>query len=328
MNPKESSLRLPHDVVLEDCGCPLGCPRDDQEILRGVDHINGISGEFTIVRCNRCELMRTNPRPTAQTIGVYYPSDYGPYLGTIASNRSGLTARLATFARKFVDFRSEAIPDIEPGHALEFGCASGAFLQKLAALGWSPVGVEFSESAAERARGLGFEVHAGAMENVELPNSRFDLVVGWMVLEHLHRPIEVLKRLHAATSPGAWLAISVPNCASSSFTKFRGHWFPLHLPNHLFHFTPDSLGKVLAAGGWEVKRCMQQRILVDWMLSAALRRLSKSKTSRMANVVLKLPSGGAGLALNLLLYPAALIFAAFGAGTRMTVWAQRRDSNC
>ena len=327
MNFKDS-FNLPLGVVLEECNCPLGCSKDDREILRGFDRINGISGEFTVVRCNKCELMRTNPRPTPETIGVYYPSDYGPYLGTIARKRSAAGSNVASLIKKFIDFRGEAIPDIKRGHALEFGCASGSYLQKLAIAGWTPVGIEFSPIAADRARALGFEVHVGAIENIRLPDSKFALVVGWMVLEHLHHPVEVLKCLHAATTEGAWLAISVPNCASPSFSKFLGNWFPLHLPNHLFHFTPDSLRKVLEAGGWEVKRCMQQRIMIDWMLSKALARLSSNPESSWAKFVLKLPTGRAGLLLNLLLYPFALIASSLGMGTRMTVWAQRKDLNC
>jgi len=327
MNCKDSYI-FPLGVVLEECNCPLGCAKDDREILRGFDRINGIPGEFTVVRCNQCELMRTNPRPTPETIGAYYPSDYGPYLGTIAKSKTATPSRLASFAKKFIDFRCDTIPDIKPGYALEFGCASGSYLQKLAASGWTAEGVEFSPSAAGRARDLGFKVHVGAIETVSLPASKFGLVVGWMVLEHLHQPVTVLKCLHAATTKGAWLAISVPNCAAPSFTTFLGNWFPLHLPNHLFHFTPDSLRKVLDAGGWEIKRCMQQRIMVDWMLSSALARLSLYPESRWARFVLGLPTGRAGLWLNLFLYPFALIASSLGAGTRMTVWAQRKDMTC
>lgn len=327
MNSKDSFI-LPVGVVLEECNCPLGCAKDDREILRGFDRINGISGEFTVVRCNHCELMRTNPRPTPETIGAYYPSDYGPYLGTIARSNTATPSRLASSAKKFIDFRCDTIPDLKPGYALEFGCASGSYLQKLGAAGWTAVGIEFAPSAADRARGLGFEVHVGAIETVSLPPSKFGLVVAWMVLEHLHQPVTVLKCLHAATTKDAWLAISVPNCASPSFSKFLGNWFPLQLPNHLFHFTPDSLRKILDAGGWEIKRCMQQRIMIDWMLSTALARLSLNPESRWAKVVLGLPNGRAGLLLNLILYPFALIASSFGAGTRMTVWAQRKDLTC
>jgi SAM-dependent methyltransferase len=318
-------LDPPIGVVLEECNCPLGCSKDDGVILRGFDRINNIPGQFTLVRCNHCELMRTNPRPTPETISAYYPSSYGPYLGTIARKPSLTRFLLSSLVKKFIDFRVEAIPDIKRGYALEFGCASGSYLCKLAIEGWIPVGIEFSRDAADRARDLGFEVYVGAIENISLPESKFDLVVGWMVLEHLHQPVEVLKSMHIATNKGAWMAISVPNCADLSFVKFCGDWFPLQLPTHLFHFTPSSLRKVLDAGGWEIKRCMHQRIIVDWLLSIALARLALRPQCHWAQLVLRLPEGRTGLLLNLLLYPFALITSSLGVGTRMTVWAQRKD---
>lgn len=321
-------LDPPPGVALEDCDCPLGCCKDDSVILRGFDRINGIAGQFDVVRCNCCELMRTNPRPTPESIGVYYPSDYGPYLGTIARKSSVMSSILTSLVKKFVDFKSESIPDIKRGYALEFGCASGSYLLKLASNGWIPTGIEFSPGAANRARDLGFEVYVGAIEKILLPESKFHLVVGWMVLEHLHQPIEVLKNMHAATTKGAWMAISVPNCEDFSFLKFCGDWYPLQLPNHLFHYTPDSLRKVLEAGGWEIKCCMQQRILIDWILSAILTRLSSCPESRWAKFIFGLLTGRAGLLLNLCLYPFALIASSIGMSTRMTVWAQRKDSPC
>src|SRR4051812_38486661 len=75
---------LPEGVELEDCPCPNGCVRSDSFILEGEDRLHGLPGRFLVVRCGGCELMRTNPRPTAATISAYYPSDYGPYASNLA----------------------------------------------------------------------------------------------------------------------------------------------------------------------------------------------------------------------------------------------------
>ena len=49
------------DVKLERVACPNGCANDDAFLLIGYDRLNGIAGEFTLVRCNQCGLQRTNP---------------------------------------------------------------------------------------------------------------------------------------------------------------------------------------------------------------------------------------------------------------------------
>ena len=48
--------------------------------------------------------------------------------------------------------------------------------------------------------------------------------------------------------------VSVPNLASWGFRYFREHWWGLHLPHHLLHFTPQTLQRALEAHGLEVIR--------------------------------------------------------------------------
>ncbi len=318
---------IPEGVILEDAPCPHGCNAGDTRLFEARDRINGLPGLFPLVRCNCCGLIRTNPRPTTETIGYYYPSNYGPYLGTKIPNEGVRVGFIRRTIKKLIDFRSEAIPNLSPGKALEIGCASGSFLAKLATHGWDVTGVEFSLSAALAARQSGFTVYQGAIESVDLSGKTFDLVVGWMVLEHLHDPIAALQKLHDAASPGAWLVLSTPNCAGG-LERFRADWFPLHVPNHLFHFTQETVNTLLSAGGWEMRRCMQQRVLIDIPLSLALVLQSKNALPWLSKMLLRLPNGKAGLVFNLMCYPVALILALFGKGSRMTVWAQRKGQAC
>ena len=69
-------------IQMEDVPCPFGCPQNDEVVLTGHDLLHNLPGEFTVVKCRSCGLMRTNPRPTQETISFYYPDRYGSYLGT------------------------------------------------------------------------------------------------------------------------------------------------------------------------------------------------------------------------------------------------------
>jgi SAM-dependent methyltransferase len=243
---------VPAGVEVEDRACPLGCPRNDQLVLMANDRLHGLPGRYPVVKCGTCGLMRTNPRPTARSIAFYYPTEYAPY----AESRSYEAHEVSgprRWIRKFVSGPSNAVPDVTPGHLLEFGCASGAFLAYMARRGWTCEGIEFSEAAAQRAQQLGFRVQVGALEDATPPTQPCDLIAGWMVLEHLHEPIDCLRQLRGWARDQGWLAVSVPDIGAFDFALAGADWYGLHVPNHLYHFDRLSIRRVMDAAGWKVE---------------------------------------------------------------------------
>lgn len=309
-------------VPLEDIDCPLGCLRQDEVILTGRDLLHNLPGEFNVVKCCTCGLMRTNPRPTTDAIGVYYPDDYGPYLGTqiqAAEVGSSFKQWLKFFAKRFFKTNSMKLPKLKPGRMLEIGCASGAFLHQMSGQGWQVQGVEFSEKAAQAAAQLGYHVHAGPLENAPNPDEPFDLIVGWMVLEHLHDPLACLKKLSEWAKPGALLALSVPNAGSLEFKLFKEKWYALQLPTHIHHFTPATLEKILLASGWRLESVHHQRALSNLIASIGYVLRDKGYT-KLGQKFINFPER-AGV-WNYALYPLAWLFSLFGQTGRMTVWAR------
>jgi 2-polyprenyl-3-methyl-5-hydroxy-6-metoxy-1,4-benzoquinol methylase len=317
---------MPPEVQLENTACPLGCPPADETILVGRDRLHNLPGEFTVVKCRTCGLMRTDPRPTPETIGYYYPDDYGPYLGTrvdptrVSSGPLPVWKRLA---KKVFQFNTQRLPPLPPGRMLEVGCASGAFLHRMACQDWKVEGVEFSQEAAHSARSLGYSVYTGSIEGAPDLNHLYDLVVGWMVLEHVYDPLLALKKLHGWAKPGGWLAISVPNAAALEFRLFKGAWYALQLPNHLFHYTPQTLEMLLERAGWRMEKVFHQRILTNLVASLGHCLQDKKPRSKLLGYLANFP--GRGVGGNLLLYPAAYVLSLFGQTGRMTVWAKRRE---
>lgn len=306
--------------LLEDVDCPLGCPRQDTPVLTGRDLLHGVPGEFSVVRCASCGLMRTNPRPTPESIGLYYPDDYGPYLGSRVEATG--PARRSLFARllgPLVRFNTEELPALPPGRMLEVGCASGAFLHRMAQRGWQVQGIEYSDRAAQAARALGYPVHTGSLETAPAPDAPVDLLVGWMVLEHLHDPVAGLRKLRACARPGAWLVLSVPNAGSFEFRLFRRNWYALQLPTHLQHFTPRTLERMLRAGGWQMEKVFHQRILGNLVASLGYMMRERGFTRAGEGLIAFPDRPGLG---QYLLYPLARLLSWFGQTGRMTVWAR------
>ena len=310
---------------LEDAPCPLCCTKGDELILTGYDLLNNLPGKFTVVKCRACGLMRTSPRPTPEKMGFYYPDNYGPYKGTQVDNNrekeNSFKTNILRIAKIIFDTRSTVIPKLRPGRMLEIGCASGSYLHYMAKNGWQVEGIEFSPIPAQSARDLGYAVETGALEKIIKPENRYDLIVGWMVLEHLHQPVESLRKMAKWACSNAMLVISVPNIGSFESRIFGRNWYALQVPTHLFHYDTESIVKTLRAGGWEVVRIHHHRSVSNLIASTGY-WLNERGFSNLGKKLVMFPETGGHLAL-LILFPLALILSWFGQTGRMTVWAKR-----
>jgi 2-polyprenyl-3-methyl-5-hydroxy-6-metoxy-1,4-benzoquinol methylase len=310
---------------LESVTCPLDCAQNDEVVVRGNDLLHGLPGEFTVLRCVTCGLQRTSPRPTPQTISHYYPADYGPYLGTQVMNGgvavNGLKASAIEFGKRLFDTKATSLPNLKPGRLLEIGCASGSYLHHMAQRGWEVEGIEFSPTAAQSAQALGYKVDIGALETVEKPAHSYDLIVGWMVLEHLHQPVQSLRKLAQWARTDAALVVSVPNAGSAESRIFGRHWYALQLPTHLFHYSAASITKLMQTSGWEVVRILHHRNIGNLVASTGywLRDLG---FTRLGQKFINFPERSGRLGA-LLTFPLALPLAWLGQTGRMTVWAKR-----
>jgi len=312
------------EIELEDVPCPVGCAAGDDVVLFGHDRLQGLPGRFRVVRCRGCALMRTNPRPARSSMGAYYLPEYGPYLGTRVTAQTDAPRSLwRRAARRLFPFNAERLPSVAPGRMLEVGCASGAFLHRMAARGWDVEGIEFSPEAAAAARPLGHPVHAGPLETAPSPAAPYDLVVAWMTLEHLHDPVLGLRKLRGWTRKGGWLVASVPNAGALEFRVFKDAWYALHLPNHLYHFTPKTVDRVLGRAGWRVERIFHQRLLGNLVASIGYRMQDRGCPPRLTRPLVDFPEK-ARLG-HLVLLPVAGVLGGLGQTGRMTIWARPID---
>jgi len=311
-------------VIFEDVPCCIGCTKNDEVIFSAHDLLHDLPGTYNVVKCCTCGLIRTNPRPTSETIGFYYPDDYGPYLGSMVQLDRGespaaIKRLLKPLVNRIFNFNGTILPSLAPGRMLEIGCASGSYLHQMAGNGWQVQGIEFSEKAAQSAKELGYPVHSGPLETAPQPEDAFDLIVGWMVLEHLYDPVAGLRKLRKWAKTGTWLVLSVPNAGSLEFRLLKDKWYALQVPTHLHHFTPQSLEKVLRAGGWKLGKVYHQRTLSNLIGSLGYILRDKGYT-RLGKKLIDFPEQGGNLAYAL--YPLSWLLSLFGQTGRMTVWAR------
>lgn len=311
----------PAGVELEEVACPLGCGSRDRVVLEGTDWIYGIPGKFAVVRCERCGLMRTSPRPTSETIAAYYPSNYGPHaVGQLPAPGDEPRRSWKSSLRALFEFNTERIPNVVPGRLLEVGCATGTFLDAMRSRGWDVTGIERSQHAADVARRKGLRVLTTPIESAPLANETFDLIVAWMALEHFHEPVAALRRLRDWITPQGCLAASVPDASAFGLRIFGASWYALGLPVHLFHFTPQTLRKVLEASGWRLERVHHQRLMNN-ILPSVGRVLSRVPVLRAASQPLIAFPERTGYH-NYALYPLAAALAAMHQTGAITFWAK------
>ena len=115
---------------------------------------------------------------------------------------------------------------------------------------------------------LGLKVLTGTLPHPDLGPCMFDVVTMWHSLEHVHRPLDVLRESFRLLVPGGKLVVACPNIESLPFYWFASNWFGLDLPRHLTHFTPKTLRVMLETAGFRVERVQLLRHS-DWLRSSA-----------------------------------------------------------
>jgi SAM-dependent methyltransferase len=230
---------------MEEGNCPTCGPG-----ARAENFLQVSSGKylFSYVRCSACGLVFLNPRPEAAEMQGFYDEDY--YGGEDRKFRSGLEILRRWFARARA--RRAGRYFASPGTLLDVGCGQGTFLQWMQGNGWRGHGTELSSRSASRALQAGISVSVGEIRENQFPTDFFDLVTFWQVLEHLRDPSAVLRRVRPLLKHGGIVAISTPNVESLQARVFRGDWFHLDAPRHLFLFSPRTLKKLMAAHGFRL----------------------------------------------------------------------------
>jgi SAM-dependent methyltransferase len=220
-----------------------------------------------------------------------------------------------------LDPKEEVIPRglKPPGNVLEVGCGYGRYLTQLRKEGWTVEGLEPGEINAP-ALPQDVSIVADTIGHAEYSGNHFDLVVTLMVLEHLHSPLQDLRRILGWIRPGGYIMGSVPNCDCWEWHFFRERWFALQLPQHLFHYTPETLTRLLATAGFEETRIFYQRNLNSPMVNLGW-WLAKNRLP-FANTFITFPESGPWY-LRLAVRPIASMLAWMRQSGRITFTARK-----
>jgi SAM-dependent methyltransferase len=339
-------IAQPDIKQFEIVNCALCGGNYEKLVIEGPDRNYASPGMFRVVRCLSCGLIYTNPRPRPEALGAYYPNDYGPHNRaiTIPSGQQTFLGRwkvwikygvadafyyqrpvaiwksllLLPFALWFRLLRVILLPSPSGASArlLDIGCGTGAYLATLIGQWPELYGVEPDEDAAHRAMQVpGLKIHAGTLESADFPDKFFDVVVLWHVLEHIPNPCEVLNEIRRILKPGGHVLIMVPNIAAFEFKLFGINWMGLDVPRHLYHFSPDTLQRMLTNAGLGVLR-------VNFQIEAAT---IESSLRNLMDLKRRDPGGIGWKIARLFLWGLSFLLAQLKTSGIMVIYARRDE---
>jgi len=284
------------NYTLETVNCPLCGKNNYKPYLTNVKELYGGSDNFfTIVKCCDCQMVFTNPRPTKDTIGYFYPDSAGYYqprlrsdkdnsikekiIRTVLSNYYGYEFEspfdgFSAFFLKMLFSRKLAVAHIPRfvagGRLLDIGCSWGSYAFRMARYGWEVHGIEINKKAAEYAKNtLGLNnIFNGFFDEYKCSEDFFDVVHMSMALEHIHEPAECLNRVYKILKKGGQLIISVPDISGFEARIYGRYAHMLHVPQHLNHFSPATIKSMLNKIGFTVEKIVHQSSAKDLVASA------------------------------------------------------------
>jgi SAM-dependent methyltransferase len=155
-----------------------------------------------------------------------------------------------------------------PGQVLDVGFGYGIFLEKMAARGYAPWGVEITEASCQslRQRLPGSRIFSGSLTDPAiyemLKDQRFDLISFWDCLQYIPDAAQQLRLADSLLAKDGLLVVQVPSRSISNLkyaqTVAKFHYdlgrFWLHLPAAKMLFDPVTFKNWLLClgGGYQI----------------------------------------------------------------------------
>lgn len=223
---------------------------------------------YPIHKCAYCGLGSTGNTSSFRPEELYDESyfqggqkdGYADYVGSEAVLR-------AEFRRALDHLRGHGC---KKGKLLEIGCAYGYFLTE-AQKYFQCAGIEISEAAIVACRARGLEVFSPSDPGIESVWSRRDSYAAVVMLdciEHLADPTSILEKVRRVLARDGLLMISTGDWNSLLARVMGKRWRLMTPPQHLFFFSPYTLGALMERHGFQVVDCVKPWKVVPLGLAA------------------------------------------------------------
>ena len=211
----------------------------------------GYGMHHTIVQCNQCGFVFTNPRWLGSEVLHSYEAVEDPLY---VQEREG---RVLTFQRHLKPLHEITGPPTTGRRLLDVGCYTGVFVEIAQDAGWDAWGVDPSAWAVQEAHKSGLQVVEGTLATTGFPDAHFDVITLWDVIEHVEDPAAELRAAHRLLRPGGYLVVHTMDI-DSLFARVMGSHWPWLMEMHLFYFSQRTLRQMVKKAGYTILRCEPQ----------------------------------------------------------------------
>ena len=219
------------------------CPICQTESDRLVTEKNS----WSYFRCSSCPLVFLYPQPSVPELATAYQD----YLPESLDQIQAWFRSLEEVIQKSADLIEERV---KPGRILDVGSGYGFFLQYMAERGWRGDGIEISQTGRNYCRDHfpGLRIESTPLPDPSIPDSSYDAVTLFYVIEHLTDPLMVLREALRLLKPGGCLLLRWPH--TTPIVRLLGPLSRLldlyHTPYHLFDFSKPFIEEQLTNIGF------------------------------------------------------------------------------
>jgi len=237
------------------------CHSNVKLVYKLKDFYRNVEDKFELVKCEQCQLVMLNYIPTREDISKIYPKEY--------FKQPNIISRFV----KFILIKKEVMRWkkilTSQSKVLEIGCGCGELLNCFYKIGkFDVVGIEQNEYICKFAKEkYGLEIINADIEEYDLGEKEYDLVLMQHVLEHLKDPISVIRKIHKSLKENGYLVIWIPFFDSLEQKIFGKYWAGFDAPRHLYFFSVDKIREVLTNHGFSVKEINYSAIPNLWIRS-------------------------------------------------------------
>ena len=224
--------------LLEHIHCDLcGCEKYRLRYRKPDNWLWNSQYEFNVVECLKCGLVYINPRPTQDSIAVYYPNDYH-------YNRN------TDIWRQKYSIELSYLPELTTETILDIGCAMGEFLKYL--LQHFPnvkaTGIDYFSEGIDSNQ---IQFIKGLLPECKFGDNKFDFITAWGVLEHLHTPNMYFREISRILKPNGKFIFLVTNSESLYGKKA----YIEDIPRHTYHYSEKTLKAYADINNFQFVKC-------------------------------------------------------------------------
>lgn len=230
---------------------------------------------WTIVECNNCGFVWTNPRIKSTYLFHLYPDKM------FVNEEAGVIRGANSVEIWKEELRDVVkITKIKPKNSqiLDVGCANGFSLKAAEKLGFkSAYGVEISKMACDYAKSnLNLKnIFCGTLLEAKYPSESFDIVTLYDVIEHVPNPREILVEVSRILKADGLIVLKQMDINSELSKKYKEKWAYIAPAAHLYYFSKPTISRLMEEVGFDLVNISSDKVKPYTIKKMVKERLKK-----------------------------------------------------